>query len=212
MLDPRTYVYIDGFNVYYRLLERNPAVKWLNLEAWSGYLLPSCQVDRIRYFTALVKARPNDPNKPNRQQLYLRALRTLPLVSIHLGRYRTRERRMWLKSPTPGGPNTVEVIYEEEKGTDVNLASHLLMDGFSGAYELAVVISDDSDLKLPIEMVINQLNLPVWVLNPQQGRASDLQTVATQYRVLRSGPLQGSQFPTSLKDSVGAFSKPPTWA
>lgn len=157
MLDPRTYVYIDGFNVYYRLLERNPAVKWLNLEAWSGYLLPSCQVDRIRYFTALVKARPNDPNKPNRQQLYLRALRTLPLVSIHLGRYRTRERRMWLKSPTPGGPNTVEVIYEEEKGTDVNLASHLLMDGFSGAYELAVVISDDSDLKLPIEMVINQI-------------------------------------------------------
>jgi hypothetical protein len=209
--DPRTYVYVDGFNLYHRLLEKNPSLKWLDLEHWCRLLLPQCQVEQIRYFTANVKARPNDPDKPNRQQVYLRALRTLPSVSIHKGQFRTRAKRMWLKSPTVGGPKTAEVLYEEEKRSDVNLATYLLVDGFKGSYELAVVVSDDSDLKLPIEMVTKELGLPVWVLNPQQGQASDIHTVATQHRILRVGPLTASQFPPMLTDAVGRFRKPPSW-
>lgn len=211
MPGPRTYVYVDGFNLYHRLLEPNPALKWLNLEAWCSRLLPQSQVDRIRYFTTHVKARPNDVSKPARQHAYLRALATLPIVSVHLGQFKTRERRMWLKTPAHGGPNTALVLYEEEKRSDVNLATYLLVDGFRGLYELAVVISDDSDLKLPIEMVTNELNLPVWVLNPQQGQGGDLHTVATQHRILRVGPLRASQFPANMTDAVGRFNKPPTW-
>jgi hypothetical protein len=209
--DPRTYVYIDGFNLYHRLLASNPALKWLDLEHWCRLLLPDCHVERIRYFTAVVKARPSDPDKPVRQQIYLRALRTLPTVSIHLGLFKTREKRMWLKNPAIGGPNTALVLYEEEKRSDVNLASFLLMDGFRGAYELAVVISDDSDLRLPIVMVTKELGLPVWVLNPQQGQASSLHTVVTHYRTLRVGPLSGSQFPPKLRDGHGEFTRPNTW-
>src|SRR5260370_3945400 len=103
---------------------------------------------------------------------------------------------------TPGGPNTGAVRYEEEKRSDVNLATYLLVDGFRGAYDLAVVVSDDSDLRLPIEMVVNELHLPVWVLNPQQGRAGELQAVATQHRILRLGPLHGSHFAANLPDAV----------
>ena len=48
---------------------------------------------------------------------------------------------------------TVEILDTEEKGSDVNLASYLLLDGFEDAYEMAVVVSNDSDLQLPIKMV-----------------------------------------------------------
>ena len=97
--------------------------------------------------------------------------------------------RMWLKTPAPGGPNTALALYEEEKRSDVNLATYLLVDGFRGL----------------------ERNLPVWVLNPQQGQGGDLHTVATQHRTLRVGPLRASQFPANMTDAVGPFNKPPTW-
>ena len=55
------------------------------------------------------------------------------------------------------GPRTVEILDTEEKGSDVNLASHLLLDGFDDEYEMAVVVSNDSDLELPIRMVRTRL-------------------------------------------------------
>lgn len=212
---PKTNFYIDGFNLYYRLLESNPGLKWLNLHRWCHLLLPKATINRIRYFTALVDARPDDPDQPNRQQIYWRALSTLPTVTIHLGQFKTRTKRVWVAKPPP---QTILARVSEEKGSDVNLATMLLVDAFKGDFEQAVVISDDSDLKLPIQMVIQELGLPVGVLNPQQKpaqpnqpRASQLQSVASFYRVLRLGPLKGSQFPKKLTDTIGTITKPPTW-
>src|SRR5438309_1793209 len=110
--DLRTNVYIDGFNLYYRLLEPNPALKWLDLERWCRLLLPRATLSRIRYFTALVDARPNDPGQPVRQQVYWRALATLPTVTIHLGQFRTRTKRVRLANPPP---NTALARISEEK-------------------------------------------------------------------------------------------------
>jgi hypothetical protein len=73
---------------------------------------------------------------------------------------------MPLAHPSSAGPQTVEVIRTEEKGSDVNLASYLLLDGFRGDGESAVVISNDSDLKVPIELAQKELGLVVGVVNP----------------------------------------------
>jgi hypothetical protein len=88
----------------------------------------------IRYFTARVRPLPNDPHAPQRQQVYLRALQTIPHLSIHYGMFLKNKKRMALVNPPP---NTAEVWSTEEKGSDVNLASHLLLDGFQGKYDLA---------------------------------------------------------------------------
>ena len=71
----QTNVYVDAFNVYYGCL-RGSAFKWLDLGALSRRLLPRDNIHRIRYFTALVAARPPTFRQPQRQQAYLRALRT----------------------------------------------------------------------------------------------------------------------------------------
>jgi hypothetical protein len=107
------------------------------------------------YFTALVDAR-GDAQRPARQQIYWRALATLPTVSMKLGQFKTRRVRMAQVSPPP---NTVEVWKTEEKGSDVNLATALLSDGFKGLYEVAVVVSNDSDLAWPIQVVRDELKL-----------------------------------------------------
>ena len=62
-----TYVYIDGFNLFYGSL-KGSAYKWLDLEELCRRLLPSDDIQQIRYFTAIVEARDDDPQKPQRQQ------------------------------------------------------------------------------------------------------------------------------------------------
>ena len=61
------------------------------MESLFQILLPKNTIQEIKYFTALVSARPNDPSQPQRQQLYLRALNTLPKVSVHLGHFLVHE-------------------------------------------------------------------------------------------------------------------------
>ena len=65
-----------------------------------------------------------------------------------LGHYLSHPVRMPLAHPPSTGPHTVEVIRTEEKGSDVNLASYLLLDGFRSDCEATVVISNAKDASL----------------------------------------------------------------
>ncbi|MBI4642067.1 MAG: NYN domain-containing protein, partial [Candidatus Tectomicrobia bacterium] len=70
----RTYIYIDGFNLYYGALKGTP-YKWLNVAELCRQLLhPKHDIQAIKYFTAYVHPRPHDPGQLVRQQTYLRAL------------------------------------------------------------------------------------------------------------------------------------------
>ena len=73
-------------------------------------------------------------------------------MTVHYGHLLSKTKRRPLAHQPASGPRTVEVLDTEEKGSDVNLASYLLMDGFENDYEMAVVVSNDSDLQLPISM------------------------------------------------------------
>jgi hypothetical protein len=55
-------------------------------------------------------------------------------------------------------PDVVRVLKVEEKGSDVNLASHLLLDAFQGSFDVAAVLSNDSDLIEPMRIVSQVLN------------------------------------------------------
>lgn len=158
-------VYVDGFNLYYGCLKGTPH-KWLDLEALSRRLVPGDEIHRIRYFTAHISPRADDRHRHNRQQYYLRALGTIPCLHIHLGRFQETITRMPLADPGPHGPRTVEVIKTEEKGSDVNLATHLLADAFRGDFETALVITNDADLGEPIRLVRHELGLTIGVASP----------------------------------------------
>jgi len=207
----KTIVYIDGFNLYYGSVKGTP-YKWLDVFQLCQRLLPKNQILKVKYFTALIKARPNDPDQPNRQQIYLRALRTIPNLEIIYGHFLEHEIMMPMAGSTGGTPQKVRVIKTEEKGSDVNIAAHMLLDGFKGAYQIAILLSNDSDLVEPVKIVQNELKLPVGVLNPFPNKPShELRRYATFVKPIRQGVLATSQFPSTMTDKTGEFYKPKSW-
>ena len=211
----RTVVYVDGFNLYYGCLKDSP-YRWLDISALCSHLLrQDHDLVGFKYFTAKVQPRPNNPQQAQRQQIYLRALDTIEDLSIHYGHFITREcYRRLVRPPKSGSPNR-KVWITEEKGSDVNLASHMLIDGFRARYDVAVVISNDGDLKDPVHFVRHELNAPVGILNPHSNRSWALSPrdlpKGSFYKPIRAAALAASQFPNELADGKGTFHKPPSW-
>jgi uncharacterized LabA/DUF88 family protein len=206
-----TNVYIDGFNLYYGALKRSQ-YKWLDLEVLCQKLLPKDTIHRIRYFTAKVSARPDDPQLPVRQDTYLRALATLPKVSVHLGVFYVSTVRAYLAHPPSAGPKTVEIIKTEEKGSDVALATYLMLDGCRADCDTAVLITNDSDLREPLRIARDELGLATGIINPHPAHKRSRALDATFFKQLRTGALRSSQFPPQLADAKGRIiTKPVGW-
>ncbi len=206
----KTYVYIDGFNLYYGAVRGTP-YKWLDVRKLCEVLLPKHQISRIKYFTARVSGRPGDPDKPTRQQTFLRALATLPGMEIIYGHFLTNRISMPLAKPLPNGPKYAEVVKTEEKGSDVNLATHLLWDGFRRQYAAAVVVTNDSDLLEPVRIIRNEFGLVVGILNPHKKASRVLARAASFVKPIRNSALQASQLPSTLRDEHGTITKPASW-
>ena len=145
--------------------------------------------------------------------MYLRALTTLPGLEVHYGRFRAGVKRRPLAEPAPGLPGSMLFRDSEEKGSDVNLATRLLVDGFNGEYEQAVVISNDADFAGAMGYVKDGLGLRVTLVNPDPNNSSprDLSTAATYVKRLWKSHLRRSQFPDTLTDAVGVIAKPAGW-
>jgi uncharacterized LabA/DUF88 family protein len=205
-----TNVYVDAFNLYYGCLRGTP-YRWLDLGALCTRLLPRDRINRIRYFTAALSVRPDDPSARQRQQMYLRALETVPGLSIHYGHFLSHVVRMPLANPPSRGPRTVAVVRTEEKSSDVNLATFLLLDAFKRECEVAAVISNDSDLKLPIEVAQRELGLRVGVVNPHPPACRSRALQPAFFKQIRASALAASQFPPVLRDATGEIRKPTRW-
>lgn len=214
---PITFVYVDGFNLYYRKLENTP-YKWVNVRRLAELLLPQNDVQEVHYFTAKIVPRPgDDPNKPQRQQTYLRALASVG-VKITYGTFQTMPKRRPLLNEIvlAGGAKLaagshVWIVNTEEKGSDVNLATRLLGNAAASRCELSVVVSNDSDLELPIRTCCQELGHPVGVLSTQSSNSLALKSGATFYKQIRNGVLRASQFDGTLTDAAGEIHKPPQW-
>jgi uncharacterized LabA/DUF88 family protein len=215
----KTVVYVDGFNLYYRAL-RNSRYKWLNLSALCEAALPStCNIVAINYYTARVSGSRN-PNSPKDQNTYLKALGTLANLHVHFGNFQVTKTRMPLAKPLqfwPTGvapfpvPDSVCVDKTEEKGSDVNLGAHLVRDAYTRAFEHAVIVTNDTDLKEPLRLVVEEVRLPVTLLTPTNNPAKTLIDIATDVRHL--SPYLGiSQFSDPIIGRDGKpITKPADW-
>ena len=119
----RTYIYVDGFNLYYGSL-KGTSWRWLDLVAlFQNILQPYHAIVALKYFTAWVSGTPRDPTKPQRQNSYLQALTTYrPQVELFYGHFRTHTVPM-PRAPATANVQLVNVVKTEEKGSDVNLVN-----------------------------------------------------------------------------------------
>ena len=214
MSKPRANIYVDGFNLYRRALVGTP-YKWLDLERMASLLFHDFEIQQVRYFTALLRHVPHDPAAPQRQQIYLRALRSNPKISIHLGEFRSDVRLMpvhpWQYDEF-GRPVTVRVRKTEEKGSDVNLATHLVADALRSSADVYVVVSNDSDLVGPIRYLTHEIGVVVGLMMPSATLSKALfKTQPAIIRQIRTGVLAAAQLPLILTDAKGEFHKPEGW-
>jgi hypothetical protein len=206
----KTNVYVDGFNLYYGAVKNTP-YKWLNIRRYCELAFPNNLIHEVHYCTAIVKDAPWDPQQSLRQQTFIRALETTR-VDVYYGSFQSNVVKMPSAKPgIRGRRRMVEVIKTEEKGSDVALGALLVAHGYQGRYESAVVLSNDSDLVLPIQIVQQELHLPVGILNPHAKFSVELSKVATFRKQVRQGVLAAAQFPPTLTDANGTITKPASW-
>jgi NYN domain len=116
------------------------------------------------------------------------------------------------RAPADRPPAMVQVIKTEEKGSDVNLASYLMLDACRADCDVAVVITNDSDLREPVRIVQEDLGMPIGVVNPHPAHRRSAVIAATFFRQLRPNVVRKSQFPEIVKDGSGrSIRRPAGW-
>lgn len=219
-----------------------PGWRWLDLRSLANDLIGRRQdwagavIETVVYCTARISARDNQAGH-REQNVYLQALKAGGIVDlVEHGHYVARVRRAPLAvadrkgrpvltesnwpvmvrdrtaRPVHHATFMVSYAYREEKGSDVNVASHLLVDTLEGAIEAAIVISNDSDLRFPIQEVRERI--PVGTVNPTpqmiagalRGQRGD--GVGRHWWLqLRAADFRGHQLP----DPCGGKTKPNPW-
>ena len=114
----------------------------------------------------------------------------------------------------PDATFMASVATYEEKGSDVNLATFLLLDAFNRESDIAVVVSNDSDLAEPIRVLMQKLDVPVGLVNPHPAkyRSRDLLRLEPLFfKQVRSKALGDCQFPRVLYDADGEIRCPDDW-
>ena len=212
----RTIVYVDGLNFYYGEVRGTPW-KWLNPESlFREILRPQNKLIRIKYFTARVAPTSRDPHVNLRQDAYLRALEVYcPLLELYYGHFLRHAISMENAHPPP---ERVEVWRNEEKGSDVNLALHVLNDAWRDAYDCAVIVSNDSDLAESLRLVRQERHKIIGLIAPgansrkKQDRretSKELKQYADFTRPIYAWMLEKSQLPDSIPGTN--IHKPTDW-
>ena len=211
----RTYIYIDGFNFYYGAVKDTP-YKWLNFKKlFESLLAPAHQILSIKYFTAIVTGK-IDPDQPIRQKTFIRALKKfIPEISVYYGKFLSHN--VFKPLAYPIDQNTfgkkikfVNVIKTEEKGSDVNIAVHLLNDAWLDHYDCAVIVSNDSDLAESLRLVKEQHKKKIGLITPGKTHPSrELLKYADFTKRIRKGVLGASQLPDPIPGTT--IHKPKVW-
>jgi uncharacterized LabA/DUF88 family protein len=184
--------------------------RWLDLQRYFTLLRPADDIVSIKYFTAPVSGA-----ALARQDVYLRALDTLPLVTVILGKFKTKQIRC--RHTTCTFPGSRFFTSQEEKRTDVAIATHLVNDAYCGTCDNFIIVSGDSDLVPALNMVksvfpAKKLFVYVPARNAVRGAAVELRAAADQDRLLPLNLFPRSQFAATMPDGVGGtLTKPPSW-
>ena len=198
----RVMVYIDGFNLYFGMhAQFGKKYLWLDIKKLAQSLLITGQtLAGVKYFTSRVA---NQPEKERRQKTYLEAVQTVTHCEMFFGRYQSNSiecRTCGSVWPSP-----------KEKMTDVNIATHIIIDAYQDKYDTALLVSGDSDLIPPLRSI--KENFPqkkVGVAFPPMRHSLALHEVVDFSFIVGKKKLRDSQMPDEVVRADGFILKRPT--
>lgn len=209
----RSIIYIDGFNLYNRLLVGGPlsAYKWLDLEKFFVKLRQGDDIHKVKYFTAHILGGLNGSR--GRQMTYLKALESTPLVQVIPGSYATNEVRCRVRGCTH---NHRAYNITQEKRTDVAIGVSIVDDALNDRMDRLVLITGDSDLVPALELVKRaRPNIQRIVYVPSRQRSEDasshIRSAATKAKNLPTDLFRHCQLPTEVRCGNYIAHKPKEW-
>ena len=212
----RVIAYVDGFNLYFGLRDSNfKRFYWLNIQLLAQNLLKERQQLLLtKYFTARITA-PAEwdksflsaklKEKRRRQATFIEALETLQDFRLYYGHYLDNSVECWACGRRWLDP--------KEKMTDVNIATEMLIDSFENRFDMALLISADSDLVPPIRAIRRIYPSKRFVCAFPPARSSEhLKNAANAFLNIGRGTLAKSQFPDRVRKPDGyVLHKPDSW-
>lgn len=193
----RVITYIDGFNFYYGLKGKKwKRYYWIDLAAMSRALLkPNQELVACHYFTARIR-QTHAGQSTKKQKIWLEALETQGDIVIHYGHYLLKSRRCRSCGETWDIP--------EEKMTDVNIATQLLVDAYEDNFDTAILISGDSDFSTPIQEILSRFpNKKIIVAFPPKRSSEKLKKITSGFFVIGEGKLKGNLLPRQITKPDG---------
>ena len=196
----RVIAYVDGFNLYFGMRDAGfDNCRWLDVKKLVISLLkPTQQLAELKYFTSRVS---NNPDKQKRQSTYIDALATTGIKIIY-GNYQDGSQEcmrcghIWLTA--------------KEKMTDVNIATQMIADAFTNKYDMAMLISGDSDLTPPIRTVHELFpKKRVFIAFPPKRHNSSMALVAKGSQIIGRKKLADAQFTNTVLSKTGFLLKQP---
>lgn len=222
----RVSVNVDGLNFYNQKMKKRPSLKWLNLYLLAQNLLGDHHQLTVHYFTSNLFEEAGQ-----RQQLYFKALQTVPAIKTHKGRMvpdkkfrppvsplNTRPADFSWQSPVASAvcePRKVKVKIRTEKQTDVHLGVRLISEAYENRFDKAYLLSNDTDFR-PALLQLVRLHKDICLITPlKNGEISKwLGSVLGQTPLtMTDAHLAEAQFPDEIRNRHGALvvARPAAW-
>ena len=203
----KVYAYFDGSN-FYKLSNLNYGTSKVKYNHISNNLIknPRERLVRIKYFIAPVNQQ-ECPQLYSSQQKFFNALKSTPLLEVVLGKLVSRPlNKIRVDCPDCGIQQSEELqcpsctnkipfnkTYKtEEKGVDVSLALHLLLDALKDKYDIALVFSSDADICPAIRYVIKELNKKVIYCRFPSPKTHELIQCCSETRIITKEVIDNS--------------------
>lgn len=132
---------------------------------------------------------------------------------IHKGKFRPVTKKGFPTDRARYGSSIIEISTFEEKGSDVNIASYVLLDAFRRECDKAIVISNDSDLTEPLRIARDEFGLEIVIHSPYPWVTNDLKVASTSNGILDARLVKQCQLPDALLDhqSGTMIGRPKKW-
>lgn len=200
----RLMVYIDGFNLYHGLHEgKNRSHLWLDLVKLGASLRARQRLVGVRYFTASVL---NEPEAQARQDHYIDALESLypSKIKVIKGRYQAKPKRCFKCGHT--------YTHYEEKETDVNLATSIVVDASRTESDSALIISGDSDVA-PAVRAAREINPQLFMAAafPPNRKSQELTSLMPASFTIGQKKIRSAQLPDEFETHGRRFRRPDKW-
>ena len=112
-----------------------------------------------------------------------------------------------------GSPLLHTVLKIEEKGSDVSLASHMILDAARDPSDIHVLVSSDSDFVPPMSILQEEFGVATGLFSPHDKPSTSLlQTNPLIVKTIRRANLLAAQLPRELVDGVGTITRPASWS